>query len=105
MLCYSKGTFNSFLLRPTLGLSVASYDSQDYGGGILSRLRTGSKNLQSQNYLTTDGQAASLSWCQATIRASDQVFFLLEIFIRQLQVSYFVAPSLTRGRVCNLALL
>jgi hypothetical protein len=29
-------------------------------------------------------------------------FFLLEIFFRQLRVCYFVAPSLTRGRVCNL---
>jgi hypothetical protein len=35
---------------------------------------------QSQIYLTTDGQSASLSWCQATIRAHDQFFFLLEIF-------------------------
>jgi hypothetical protein len=34
---------------------------------------------QSQSYLTTDGQSASLSWCQATIRAHDQFFFLLEI--------------------------
>jgi hypothetical protein len=32
----------------------------------------------------------------------DQFFFLLEIFFRQLRVCYFVAPSLTRGRVCNL---
>jgi hypothetical protein len=32
----------------------------------------------------------------------DQFFFLLEISFRQLRVSYFVAPSLTRGRVCNL---
>jgi hypothetical protein len=31
--------------------------------------------------------------------------FFLEIFFRQLQVCYFVAPSLTRGRVCNLLLL
>jgi hypothetical protein len=29
-------------------------------------------------------------------------FFLLEIFFRQLQVCYFVSPSLTRGQVCNL---
>jgi hypothetical protein len=29
----------------------------------------------------------------------------LEIFFRQLRVCYFVAPSLTRGRVCNLLLL
>jgi hypothetical protein len=28
--------------------------------------------------------------------------FLLEIFFRQLQVCYFVAPSLRRGWVCNL---
>jgi hypothetical protein len=37
--------------------------------------------------------------------AGDQFFFLLEIFFRQLRVCYFVAPSLTRGRVCNLLLL
>jgi hypothetical protein len=32
----------------------------------------------------------------------DQFFFLLEISFRQLRFCYFVAPSLTRGRVCNL---
>jgi hypothetical protein len=32
----------------------------------------------------------------------DQFFFLLEISFRQLRVCYFVAPSLTRERVCNL---
>jgi hypothetical protein len=32
----------------------------------------------------------------------DQFFSLLEISSRQLRVCYFVAPSLTRGRVCNL---
>jgi hypothetical protein len=36
---------------------------------------------------------------------SDQFFFLLEIFFRQLRVCYFVAPSLMTGRVCNLLLL
>jgi hypothetical protein len=35
----------------------------------------------------------------------DQFFFLLEIFFRQLRVCYFVAPSLTRGRICYLLLL
>jgi hypothetical protein len=35
----------------------------------------------------------------------DQFLFLLDIFFRQLRVCYFVAPSLTRGRVCNLLLL
>jgi hypothetical protein len=32
----------------------------------------------------------------------DQFFFLLEISFRHLRHCYFVAPSLTRGRVCNL---
>jgi hypothetical protein len=32
----------------------------------------------------------------------DQFFFLLEIFFRQLTLYYFVTPSLTRGRICNL---
>jgi hypothetical protein len=35
----------------------------------------------------------------------DKFVFLLEIFFRQLRVCYFVAPSLTRGRFCNLLLL
>jgi hypothetical protein len=32
----------------------------------------------------------------------EQYFFLFKILFRQLQVCYFVAPSLTRGRVCNI---
>jgi hypothetical protein len=32
----------------------------------------------------------------------DEFFFLLEISFRQLRVYYFVAPSLTKGQVCNL---
>jgi hypothetical protein len=32
----------------------------------------------------------------------DQIFFLLEFSFRQLRLCYFVAPSLTTGRVCNL---
>jgi hypothetical protein len=36
----------------------------------------------------------------------DQFFFLLDdIFLRQLQVCYFVAPCLTKGWVCNVLLL
>jgi hypothetical protein len=35
-------------------------------------------------------------------RTRDQFVFLLEISFRQLRVCYFVKPSLTRGRVCNL---
>jgi hypothetical protein len=52
----------------------------------------------------------TLSWpvCLGARRPSgtrDQFFYLLEISFRQLRVCYFVAPSLTRGRVCNLLLL
>jgi hypothetical protein len=32
----------------------------------------------------------------------DKFFFLLEISFRQLRLCYFVAPFLTKGRVCNL---
>jgi hypothetical protein len=32
----------------------------------------------------------------------DQFFFLFEISFRQLRLCYFVVPSLTRGRLCNL---
>jgi hypothetical protein len=35
----------------------------------------------------------------------DQFLYLLEIVFRQLRVCYFVAPSLTRGWMCNLLLL
>jgi hypothetical protein len=37
--------------------------------------------------------------------ALDQLFFLLEIFFSQLLICYYVAPSQTRERVCNLQLL
>jgi hypothetical protein len=45
---------------------VASYYSQGYGGGIRPRLHTGCQS-QSQSYVTTDGQSASLSWWEAPI--------------------------------------
>jgi hypothetical protein len=40
---------------------VASYDSQDYGGGILTPLQTGMTTGQSQSYITTDNQLAAIS--------------------------------------------
>jgi hypothetical protein len=59
----------------------------------------------SRSYLTTDGQSANLPWCQYTIKARDQFFFLLENFLRELRVCYFMEPYLTRGRICCLLLL
>jgi hypothetical protein len=54
-----------------------------------------------------DNLRPTVSWrvCLGVRRPSetrDQFFFRLEISFRQLRVCYFVAPSLTRGRVCNL---
>jgi hypothetical protein len=54
--------------------------------------RTASELSQSQSYITTDGQSASLSG------SYDQIF----ITVRQLRVCWYGAPSLTRGRVCRL---
>jgi hypothetical protein len=60
------------------------------------------RQTQSSSYLTTESLSVRLSWCQTTIRARDQFLFLLEIFLRQLGVCYFMAPSLAKRRVCNL---
>jgi hypothetical protein len=58
-----------YCLRFETLLFIASYDTQGYGGGIRSRLHTGTDLFQSQSrsYVTTDGQSASLPWCQAPI--------------------------------------
>jgi hypothetical protein len=42
-------------------LFVASYDSQGYGGRILTRLHTGSNSSRSQSHIATDGQSVSKS--------------------------------------------
>jgi hypothetical protein len=59
---------------------------RDYGGSILTLLHTDRTGLSSQvksSYITTDGQSASLSWCQAPLRTRDQFFFLSWIIFRQ----------------------
>jgi hypothetical protein len=48
----------------------------------------------SQSYVTTDGQSASLSWCQAPIWDLDQIFISAWHF----RVCWCGAPSLTRWR-------
>jgi hypothetical protein len=48
------------------------------------------------------GQSVLVSGTSGT---RDQFFFLFENYFRQLRDCYLVAPSLTRGRVCNLLLL
>jgi hypothetical protein len=91
--------------RPLCSLFVASYDSQGYGGGILTRLHTGHVvtlvSVTVKSYVTTDGQSvnqyvsvSSPPW------ACEQTLFP----VRKLLFFYLCgAPSLTRGRVCHLS--
>jgi hypothetical protein len=52
------------------------------GGGILARIH---KGTQSQSYITTDGQPASVSWCYATLwDVPSSSFPSMEIFCRYL---------------------
>jgi hypothetical protein len=62
---------------------------------------------ESESYVTTDGQSASLSWYKAPIRAYDQIFIAVRNteYVGQLRVCWYEALSLTRGRVCRLQLL
>jgi hypothetical protein len=57
--------------------------------------------LESELYVTTDGQPASLSWNKAPIWGLRPDF----IIVWQLRVCWFGAPSLTRGLVSRLQLL
>jgi hypothetical protein len=59
-------------------LFVASYDSQDHGGGIRPCLHAGIAIApQSQSHVATDGQSVSKSWCRAPCGAHDQIFLTL----------------------------
>jgi hypothetical protein len=60
-----------------------------------------SSHCQSQSYVTTDGQSASLPSYQTPSVAQDQIL----ITVRQLWICWCEAPSLTRGRFCRLQLL
>jgi hypothetical protein len=53
---------------------------------------------QSQSYVTTDGQSASLSWNKALTGAYDQIC----VTVRRFRDCWYGAPSLKRGRVCLL---
>jgi hypothetical protein len=82
-------------------------------------IRNGDMALLLANLSHTTNQVWSWNWSwsstdsQSPVRLGvghssgtrDQFFFLLEVFFRQLRVCYFVAPSLTRGRVSNWLLL
>jgi hypothetical protein len=93
------------VIHPALNsLSVTSYDLQGYGGGILTRLHTGilSPQSESQSFITTDGQSASLPWCQLPIWDPQPIFLRTSWMIfSQLRVCWCGASSLMRGLVCS----
>jgi hypothetical protein len=64
-----------------------------------------SPSSQSQSYITTDGQSASLSRCQTPIWDPQQTSLIFLIIFRELLVSWCGAPSLTRSRARSLQLL
>jgi hypothetical protein len=51
----------------------------------------------SRSHVTTGGQSASLSWCQAPIYGLHQILFFT---VRQLRICWCGALSLKRRRVC-----
>jgi hypothetical protein len=84
-------------------LFVAFYDSQGCRGGIPTRLHTGfNSNVEVEITIRPTVSRPVGLGVRRPSGTSDQFYFLLQIFFRQLRVCNFVAPYLTRGRVCNL---
>jgi hypothetical protein len=87
-----KGSDDGITLRICINVICHMYDRKGSDDGITLRITEVEVNLRPPV-------------CPGVRRPSgtrDQFFFLLEISFRQLRLCYFVAPSLTRGRVCNL---
>jgi hypothetical protein len=76
--------------------------TSDFSTSLSEHFRIYLKSSQSKSYITTDGQSANLSWCQAPIWNPQPNFFLFLIIIRQLWVFWCRVPSVTRGRDCSL---
>jgi hypothetical protein len=74
-----RGT--SYSLRALGSLYVASYDSQSYRGGILTRLHTGNLfqilTSQRRNYVATDSQSVSQSVFASETHLGHMTRFLL----------------------------
>jgi hypothetical protein len=88
----------SHCLRFETSLSVISYDSLGYGGGIRPRLHTGITKLGGGGMLRSRvGWQVCLGFKHPSW-AYDQIF----IIVRQLRVRWCGALSLTRGWVCRL---
>jgi hypothetical protein len=92
-------------LRALGSLFVASYDSQVLKPTSIRENDPKEVEVEVEVKLLPTVSRPVLLGVRHPSGTRDQYFFLLEIFFRQLRVCYFEAPSLTRGRVCNLLLL
>jgi hypothetical protein len=68
-----------YFLRFVCSLFVASYDSQGYGGGIRPPNSSNSCDFESESYITTDSQSASLSWNKAPIWGLRPYFYVRQL--------------------------
>jgi hypothetical protein len=100
----SRRTWDYILLSHLrLGsLSVACYDSQGYGGIILTSPPHGAtcSSEWSGVEFATDGQSASTSWCRAALWGPWPDFIYSLVW--HVLPSSCRVPSLTRGQVCIL---
>jgi hypothetical protein len=59
--------------------------------------------IRSRSYFTTDGQSASMCWYRAPLwDLRPDITFSRNVAVWNLRSCFYGAPSLTRGRVCNL---
>jgi hypothetical protein len=72
-LCPPETGGANFTARPFSSPPTSRWDTVE----LFETNSMGTVNLQSQSYLTTDGQLASLSWYQATIWDLQRIFLLL----------------------------
>jgi hypothetical protein len=89
------------VMEPPTRQSIALIRDKFEVDGTVQKQRPGTiagLTSQSQRYVTTDGQSASLSWCQVPSWTQDQIF----VTVRPLLVCWCGAPCLKRGRVCRL---
>jgi hypothetical protein len=85
--------------QPQLPASHSNSSQRPNPSSSLTNCNTSkSKSKSNQSYVTTEGQAVSLSWCEAPFWAQDKI----SVTVRQLRVCWCWPPFLKTGRVCRL---
>jgi hypothetical protein len=62
---------------------------------------------QIQSHIATDGQSESISWCRAPFWDfwPENTYLVIYLFWKVTVLTFWGAPSLTRGRVCHVSVL